>query len=673
MTDETSRFGPPIDLAGEADFNLGDLQVSPSTRGVIRGGERETLEPRVMQVLVALAQAGGRVVSRDELIVRCWDGRIVGEDAINRAIGRLRHLSEVDYKESFVIETIPRVGYRLLLAIAPLPPTSIENAVPAPSVPKTAAPRLAPQSVVMRNRLIIAATVAVIVGAATTWLLRPTFHPSTSQYSVVIPPVLPTPTGVSLAVLPFLNLSPDKDQEFFSDGMTEEVTSALAKVPGLTVIGRTSAFQFKGANRDMRAIGRALGAKNLIEGSVRKDGDEVRITAHLVRVADGADLWTESYDRKLTGIFAVQEDIATAIARALQVPLGLKQGQNLVSNRTDDPDAYQQYLQARALYRARQIDEAISKLNLVVARDPRYAPAWALLAAAYALPDQIVPVIIRAGDGIIKTEEARQFVKTQQNRAENAAQEAIHLDPKLAMGYEALAMLEANKGNWVASSENRSKALALDPNDPDILYDYAYLLAAVGDLQAAHRVEIQILAQEPFVPNYKRQAADVLWAMGQNDAAMEMLKGVDGAGRALVLAKLYASKGKNEEAADAILLITPSEYFPRQSLDDAARLIRSGAGNNGSRDVLPQLVEGLNFVYLFAGTKDRYLEAAERTTDIGFTSGILREVWAPVSASLRKTERFKSYMRKAGLVDYWRARGWPDLCHPVGADDFACN
>jgi DNA-binding winged helix-turn-helix (wHTH) protein len=129
MKDETNRFGPPIDLASEADFILGDLQVSPSTREVIRGGARETLEPRVMQVLAALAQAGGRVVSRDELISRCWEGRIVGEDAINRAIGRLRRLSEVDYKDSFIIETIARVGYRmgtrsgqLATALPPDPP-----------------------------------------------------------------------------------------------------------------------------------------------------------------------------------------------------------------------------------------------------------------------------------------------------------------------------------------------------------------------------------------------------------------------------------------------------------------------------------------------------------------------------------------------------------------------
>src|ERR1700682_3426374 len=161
------------------------------------------------------------------------------------------------------------------------------------------------------------------------------------------------PAGISIAVLPFLNLSSDKEQEFFSDGMTEEITAALAKIQNLRVVGRTSAFQFKGENKDLTAIGQALHATHLIEGSVRKDGNEVRITAQLIRADNGTHLWTESYNRELKGVFAMQEEIATAIANALRVPLGLKQGYTLVRNRTDDLESYQQYLRARALMRIR--------------------------------------------------------------------------------------------------------------------------------------------------------------------------------------------------------------------------------------------------------------------------------------------------------------------------------
>ncbi len=205
----------------------------------------------------------------------------------------------------------------------------------------------------MRRPAIIAAAAIAVIAAAFAALLW--LYP---RPSAVVADAQPRPAGISLAVLPFLNLSSDKDQEFFSDGITEEITSALAKVPGLTVIGRTSAFQFKGQNKDMRAIGKALGVKNLIEGSVRKAGDQVRITAQLIKAEDGTHLWTESYDRKLTDIFAVQEEIAGAIAGAMRVPLGLTQGERLVTNRTGDLDAYQQYLRALALFRARKIDDA---------------------------------------------------------------------------------------------------------------------------------------------------------------------------------------------------------------------------------------------------------------------------------------------------------------------------
>src|SRR4029077_10431820 len=144
-----------------------------------------------------------------------------------------------------------------------------------------------------------------------------------------------SPIGViSLAVLPFVNLSSDKEQEFFSDGITEEITAALAKVPDLRVVARTSAFQFKAQNRDIQSIGRQLHASHFIEGSVRKVGNRVRITAQLIAADSGVHMWAENYDRELIDVFAIQEEIATAIAGALRVPLGLKQGERLVSNRT---------------------------------------------------------------------------------------------------------------------------------------------------------------------------------------------------------------------------------------------------------------------------------------------------------------------------------------------------
>jgi len=528
-------------------------------------------------------------------------------------------------------------------------------------------PSASPRSRKSMRRPVIMAGAAIVMAAAAvatlSWIhLKPATVVANSQ-------LLSRPAGVSVAVLPFLNLSSDKEQEFFSDGITEEITSALAKVPGLTVIGRTSAFQFKGENKDMRAIGQALGANNLIEGSVRKAGNQIRITAQLIKASDGTHLWTESYDRKLTDIFAVQEDIATAIAGALQVPLGLKPGQSLVSNRTTNIASYQDYLRAKALYRARKMNDVIALMEAVVARDPSYAPAWGLIADAYANPVFYSPFVDKVRAGSIK--EARKFAQSIYDRMEKAAREAIRLDPRSAIAYSALAGFESHRGNWAASEDYMRQALALDPNDPEILYSYGYQLAATGHIREAMRVQNQILAQEPFVPVYHSRAADLLWAMGQNDAAIKIF----GGGNDIRLAKIYATAGRYGQAADMLLAVSTSSFNAdrRRSLEDAARLLRSAPAKVSAPDALPQLDPDLGFVYLFVGADGRSLEFVEKEISANYYGGIFRDPWAPPSAALRKTERFKAFVRKARLVEYWRARGWPEFCHPIGADDFACQ
>src|SRR6185295_5586598 len=240
-------------------------------------------------------------------------------------------------------------------------------------------------------------------------------------------------TAVSIAVLPFVNLSGDATQEFFSDGMTEEITAALAKISDLRVVARTSAFEFKGQNRDMQAIGQALRATHLIEGSVRKAGTRLRITAQLIKADDGTHIWTENYDRELTDVFAIQEDIATAIAGALRMPLGLKPGETLVNNRSIDPESYLEYLRAKppgGARGARNVSAAIKLLEPLVARNPDYAPAWAELARVYGL----TPNFSRNGP----LEELRRVMKESVAKADASGRRAIQLDPNLADGYAAL-------------------------------------------------------------------------------------------------------------------------------------------------------------------------------------------------------------------------------------------
>ena len=267
--------------------------------------------------------------------------------------------------------------------------------------------------------------------------------------------------GISIAVLPFVNLSGDFSQEFFSDGMTEEINTALAKVEDIQIVARTSAFQFEGRNTDVQAIAQQLHATHLIEGSVRKAGDRVRITAELIRADNGLQLWSENYDRNLTDIFAIQEDIAQAIARALRVPLGLAQGDTLVHDRTANLQSYDEFLRAKTLMRTRgslkQVSDAAGMLETVVARDPGFAAAWALLAQAYVLIPGYSP-----RDGPIEV--MRRVVRTSFGNVERAAGEAIKRDPQNAVAYAALARNRKYQGKWAEADDLHQRALTLDPS-----------------------------------------------------------------------------------------------------------------------------------------------------------------------------------------------------------------
>jgi TolB-like protein/Flp pilus assembly protein TadD len=481
--------------------------------------------------------------------------------------------------------------------------------------------------------------------------------------------------GISIAVLPLVNLSDDRAQEFFSDGMTEEITAALAKVSGLTVLGRTSAFQFKGQNRDLREIGQALGATHLIEGSVRKAGTRVRITAQLIRADSGAHLWTENYDRELTDIFAIQEEIAQAIAGALRVPLGLPQGGSLVSNRTDDLESYQQYLLARSLVRARGagIPAAIAILEPLVARDPNYAPAWAQLAFAY--------YVLPTWSDAFRTapaEEARRLVQSNGEKGDRAVQRAIQLDPKFPGGYWAAAAARVSHGEWSEGEDLFRQALALDPNDPDTLYTYGLSLAGAGRLKDALALRQKLRQLEPLVPIFNSSTAGIMHVNGQVEAAIQMLQGIpiDATGgyfRNVYLARAYAAAGRFSEAADTLLLVT-SNMVSRQSVEESARLLRQAPTARPAPESLPRLESELSFVYAHVGALDRVLEFPERIAEVSsLTGAIIYPLWFAEYAPLRKTERFKALLRKAGLVEYWRQRGWPDLCRPVGVDDFVCE
>ncbi len=417
-------------------------------------------------------------------------------------------------------------------------------------------------------------------------------------------------------MLPFVNLSSDKEQEFFSDGMTEEITTALAKVSDLRVVGRASAFQFKGANKDLRAIGQALSATHLIEGSVRKAGNRLRITAQLIKSDDGTQIWAEDYDRELTDVFAIQEGIARAITASLHMTLGLKPGENLINNRNIDPEAYTEYLRIRTKVRAvantsaRQA--ALAQLEKLTARRPDFAPAWAYLADMRAL--MVVPVYWTMW--MRPVEDSRAMVQKIMTQAEREAREAIRLDPGQAYSYAVLATVEENRKNWANAGDLLKRAVQLDPNNAEILDDEARFEFQTGHIDDAVKLAREAQSLEPLSPAANYAVAVGLLAQGNAPGAIALLEARPDP-RAIAystLAEAYAATGQFEKAAEQIAANGRNLYgatVGRKTVDAAEALMRSLAAKKPAPMVLP--LPQANWIFAYAGETGRLMDEPERS------------------------------------------------------------
>jgi TolB-like protein len=297
--------------------------------------------------------------------------------------------------------------------------------------------------------------------------------PPAEPVTASVPAAAEDPDGVSIAVLPFVNMSGDRENDYFSDGLSEELINALVTIDGLKVAARTSAFAFRGQDRDVREIGAELGVAHVLEGSVRKAGDRVRITAQLIQTNDGFHLWSEAYDRQLTDIFAVQEEIADAIAEQLELTLTVENKNTLARRRTEDLEAYDLYLLGRhqwatrtdsGLVRAREYFEA------AIARDSTFSPAWSGLAGVYAA----LPWYTSAEPAVSLDEGVA------------AARRAIKLDPTSAEAHATLATILYEFGwDWDTSEAEFQIMLDLDPEYSQGLNWYAQLLMVRGRMAEA--------------------------------------------------------------------------------------------------------------------------------------------------------------------------------------------
>jgi TolB-like protein/class 3 adenylate cyclase/Tfp pilus assembly protein PilF len=312
----------------------------------------------------------------------------------------------------------------------------------------------------------------------------------------------------SIAVLPFVNMSDDPKQEYFSDGMAEEIIGALAKLEGLKVISRTSAFHFKGKDIDLRTIGEKLKVENVLEGSVRKAGNRLRISAQLIKVEDDTHLWSDTYDRDLKDVFAIQDEISQAVVQNLKVKLlGIK-NEYLVRDYTKNTAAYELFLKGKYFENNGFFEKAIEYMEKAIEADPAYVPAYASLAGMHSI--MIVTHILPPGE--------------MKQKINSLLQKALEIDDSYALTYVSLGGIKLNEFDWQGAQKYYKRALELNPGETHCQGEYSRYLMAIGRLnegilKAKHAVEL-----DPLSGFYRATLGFYLVQNGQFDQAIETLQ-----------------------------------------------------------------------------------------------------------------------------------------------------
>jgi adenylate cyclase len=477
----------------------------------------------------------------------------------------------------------------------------------------------------------------------------------------------PTSSRPTVVVLPLENSSDDAKQDFFADGMTDEIASSLTGVRGLDVVARSSSFQIKQTNRDLKAVGHALNTGYLVQGAARLVVDRVHLSIRLMEAGNGTQLWSQEYDAGLPGIFDLEEDIAHKIAAALKA--SANPSEMLVRGRTRSSDAYLDFLRAKVVARARgarALADAAAILEQVVVRDPDFAPAAAMLAYDYALTP-LFAASLRSG----VPEEERKVVERTVPRSDALARRATKLDSKGPDGFVALGYANMVQRKMLAAEDAFKQALALNPNQADGLHGYSQLLAALGRIKESLAMRNVLQAGEPFITNYTADTAEIYWLDGDTEKAVAMLQPFR-PGRTLELALVQASAGRYREAAAAIREM-PATNYPAGMTEAAATILDSAPVKAATPATLPR-IGNMSFAYMHVGAPERVLEFYQDEVSGDYFQPISATwFWHPTYAAVRKTERFKKVAIDLGLVEYWRARGWPAQCHPTDGNDFACD
>ena len=670
----------------ERGFRLGDWEVYPLRNVLSRAEASLRLEGKAIQVLLVLARHQGEVVTRRKLLEEVWQDRPISDEVLSRCVSLLRSTLGDDPKDPAYIQTIPRTGYRLVASVRSLGGVAdgaVADAVtdaaidPAPDS-ATPAPRetlqhdsVAPASraeshvaLLFRRAPARVAGLVLIIAALVLFLQWP--REDDPEMGALTPMA---GAGDAIAVLPLRNLSADPEDEYFADGLTDELVSRLSGLDGLKVIARTTALAYKGHAEDARDIGQKLGVSHLVTGTVRISDSRLRVTAQLVETGRGIEIASRVYDTTMADAFVVQRELSAAIVDAL-LPALHAQGRGSPAGELaakPDAQAYLLLLRARHLIKRRDagsIQRAISLLEEAIELDPGQAPLYLALAKAHAL----LPYYSGASKEAMFAH-AEEIIETGRSRGAPIGDSAEGLDAFIALG----------RWDWLKADASFDSALAAEPSDPDLYQWRSEFYASVGrmDLSLSYAMRASELdALSPVVND--RLAVAYLW-LDEDQLAQRLFED----------ASLLGLGPTANPGAYLISLLRAGEY---ERAGELLRSIQSMLG--GSTDWIDPLLaaqtdpgrraqaiaavelaatEGtiaqrfLFGAWIYLGEIERAMSLAEhmrieqQTFDVEF-------LYARETGLLREHPRFGSLLARIGLDGYWDATGWPSWCRRVGGE-----
>ncbi len=619
------------------DFALGDWVVSPQQNVIARGSQATHVKPKSMAVLERLALADGEVVSRTELFDAVWPGGVVSDDVLTHSVVELRKAFGDSAKQPTVIKTIPKRGFQLLLPVRPAEDRR-RNARPRHAIRASARPQL----------WLAGAVVTITLLAI--WAIRP------GSSRVSVPP--------AIVVLPFVDISPNRDQEYFADGLSEELINSLASLQGLDVIARGSAFYFKDRAKDLDTIKGLLDVTHVLDGSVRRQADELRITVRLIDAETGVYLWSHSYDQPIENLFAIQLEIAESVATALSIRLGVGELAERPVGGTNNVAAYEAALKGLAAVSQRNetaVAEGIEHFQRATQLDPDYAFAWAKLSEAYS-------------DSLLLTEadEAPQYRRL----SDLAVAKANELAPRAKAVRVSSVLKQIARGQWIQAQQTLAEANPESSSDYELTRVYIDLLIKTGRTKKALALAERLRRLNPLHHRFGVYLANLYAVEGRLDEANQVLEAGYQRGHARhvysiqglvtslntndpALIQRWLDRSRRDVPGPGRMTVRLAELFhdppaARAWLQEAAPRLSGRTSRELSADYL------IAAFAAYYGDHALALQTLRKTADTW-------SLWQPFNAALRRDPGFAQLIDHLGLISYWQQFGWSAFCEPAPA------